>query len=249
MARQTNITQHRPLVIAHRGASAVEPENTLRAFETAMRMGAEMIELDLQLTRDGRVIVLHDETLDRTTSLKGRADQMAFADIRKADAGKGERVPSLEETLELTRGHCRLYLEIKDARAGAETVRIVRRMGLTNAVMIASFEIELMRQLGRDIHDIELGIIIGNATLDPRVRWRESFPWLAFRHFNYQVLSVRVGLCFSGLARRVRQAGKRLYVWTADTEQDYARMTTRGVDGICTNIPDKLIRWLDQRES
>jgi glycerophosphoryl diester phosphodiesterase len=233
-----------PLVIAHRGASANEPENTLRAFDLAIRQGAQMIELDLHLTRDNRVVVIHDETLDHTTDRKGRISDLSLADIRLADAGKGERVPTLEETLDLTAGKVRLYLEVKDPKAASETLRLVRERRCQDQVMIASFDIELMRRLGREVRDIELGVILGNDTLNPLVRWREAFPWLALRGIQYQVLCMQVELCFAYLARRVKREGKRLYVWTADETAQFERMIGRDVDGIVTNKPDHLIRFL-----
>ncbi len=235
-----------PLVIAHRGASAYEPENTLRAFDLAIRQGAQMIELDLHLTRDNRVVVIHDETLDHTTNLRGRVNELTLADVKRADAGKGERVPTLEETLDLTAGKVRLYLEVKDPKAADETLRLIRERGCQDDVMIASFDIELMRRLGREVRDIELGVILGNVTLNPIVRWREAVPWIALRGINYQVLCMQVELCFSYLARRVKAEGKRLYVWTADEARQFDQMIARGVDGIVTNKPDQLIQFLEK---
>lgn len=235
-----------PLIIAHRGASGYAPENTLRAFALAIEQGAQMIELDLHATRDERVVVIHDATLNHTTSLRGRVDQLTLAEIKQADAGQGERVPALEETLELTQGRVRLYLEIKDRRATAETLRIVRARGCQAEVLLASFDVELMRQLGQEVRDIELGVILGSRTLNPRVRWREAWPWWALRSINYQVLCMQVELCFPYLARRVKAAGKRLYVWTANNERQFARMTALGVDGIVTNFPDRLRDYLAQ---
>jgi glycerophosphoryl diester phosphodiesterase len=236
----------RPLVIAHRGASAAEPENTLRAFDLAIRQGAQMLELDLHLTRDNHVVVIHDPVLDHTTNLKGRIDQLSLAEVRRADAGKGERVPTLEETLDLTRGRASLYLEIKDNRAAAETLRSIRAHRSQPEVMLASFDIELMRRLGREVNDIELGIILGTIKINPIVRWREAMPWIALRHINYQVLSMQVGLCFNHLARQVKAHGKKLFVWTVDDERLFGRMIDRRVDGIVTNVPDRLISYLNR---
>ena len=118
-----------PLIIAHRGASADEPENTLLAFQRAIEQGAQMIELDLDQSADGHVIVMHDATLERTTNLRGRVAEMSLADIRQADAGKGELVPTLDEVLDLTLGKARLYLEIKEARAAANTIKAIRARG------------------------------------------------------------------------------------------------------------------------
>src|SRR5215510_15237367 len=116
-----------PLVIAHRGASAYEPENTLRAFDLAIHQGAQMIELDLHVTCDNHVVVIHDPTLNHRTNLTGSVDRLTLAEIKRADAGKGERVPTLDETLDLTMGKVGLYLEIKDRRAALPTLQIVRR--------------------------------------------------------------------------------------------------------------------------
>jgi glycerophosphoryl diester phosphodiesterase len=144
-------TKSVPIVIAHRGASGHEPENTLRAFEVAIRQGAQMIEVDLHQSRDGHVVVIHDDDLSRTTDRPGRIAKKTLAEIRQADAGKGERVPTLQETIETARNRVELYLEIKDAGAGTETVRIVREMGFAKDTLIASFDLKLMRQLREQV--------------------------------------------------------------------------------------------------
>lgn len=233
-----------PLIIAHRGASAYEPENTLRAFARAIEQSAQMIELDLHATRDGEVVVIHDFTLDHTTNLTGRISERTLAEIKLADAGKDERVPTLDETLDLTLGKVRLYLEIKDPRAAAETLRIIRARRCQNEVMLASFDLALMQQLGEQVRDVELGVILGNDTYNPVVRWREAFPWRALRHINYQTLCMQVSLCYGYLARQVKASGKKLYVWTADEDAQFASMIARGVDGIVTNRPDRLAVFL-----
>lgn len=232
------------LVIAHRGASAVEPENTLRAFERSIKMGAQMIELDLHLTRDGHVVVIHDDDLSHTTNARGRVSQLTLEEVRKADAGKGERIPTLQETLELTRGRVQLYLEIKAPQAAAETLRIVREFNCQEEVLLASFDLELMKHLGETVSDMEIGLILGTPSLNPTVRWREAFPWRALRYYQYQTLCMQVKLCSAVLARNIKRQGKKLYVWTANNEQDYARMIARNVDGIVTDTPDRLIAHL-----
>ncbi len=233
-----------PLVIAHRGASAAEPENTLRAFELAIHLGAQIIELDLHATCDGHVVVIHDDELSHTTNMKGRVSELTLAEIKRADVGKGERIPTLEETLELTQGRVRLYLEIKDPRATTETLRIVRRRAMSDQVMLASFDLELMQQLGNEVTDMELGVILGVPSLNPLVWLRATFPWIALRRLNYHVLCLQLELCHRYLARRIKQEGKRLYVWTANDEAAFARLIACGADGIVTDVPDRLISYL-----
>jgi len=156
-------------------------------------------------------------------------------------------VPTLDETLDLTLGKVKLYLEIKDPRAALPALRIIRERRCQSQVMLASFDIELMRGLGEEVRDTELGLILGNATFHPMVRWREAFPWFAFRNLNHQVLCMRVELCYGYLAARARANGKKLYVWTADGEKQFARMLSIGVDGIVTNTPDRLIAYLNRQ--
>lgn len=234
------------LVIAHRGASAVEPENTLRAFARSIEMGAQMIELDLHRTRDGHIVVIHDDELRHTTNARGRVSRLTLDEVRQTDAGKGERVPTLQETLELTRGRVQLYLEIKAPAAAAETLRIVRAFHCQNEVLLASFDLALMRRLGEEVTDMEIGLILGTPSLHPGTRWREALPWLALRQFRYQTLCMQVRMCSARLARKIKQQGKKLYVWTANSEADYARMIERQVDGIVTDTPDRLVAYLEK---
>lgn len=235
------------LIIAHRGASRAEPENTLRAFDLAIRQGAQMIELDLHLTGDGHIVVIHDAELDHTTDLTGRISEMSLDEVRRADAGKGERVPTLDETLDLTLGKIRLYLEIKDPRAADETLRMIRARNCRDDCMLASFDLPLMRRLGREVNDIELGVILGNETINPIVRWREAFPWLAMRDIRYDVLCMQVELCYGMLVRMMKASGKKVYVWTADDEKQFERLIGYEVDGIVTNVPDRLNDYLSKR--
>ena len=234
----------KPIVIAHRGASGHEPENTLRAFELALRQGAQMIELDLYLTRDGHAVVTHDDDLTVRTDRRGFITQSTLAEIRQADAGRGERIPTLTETLDLVRGRAALYLEIKDPRAAGETIRLVRASGMKHDCLLASFELDLMRQLGKEITDLELGLIIGTDSYNPLVRLREALPWIAFRQINYQVLSVETRLCHRRLVEALHERNKKLFVWTANKPADYRRLIGQGVDGIVTDYPDRLIAAL-----
>jgi glycerophosphoryl diester phosphodiesterase len=236
----------KPLVIAHRGASLREPENTLRAFEEAIRCRADWLELDLRSTRDGHVVAIHDEDLSRTTDSKGFVRELNLAEVRRAKAAKGERVPLLAEVLELAAKRIRLYLEIKDASVVGETLKMVRERGCQDDVILASFDLGLMKELGDRRPGMELGVILGTETLNLRVRAREAFPWIALARIRYEMLSIHYRLCYRWLVKQLKQRGKRVVVWTVDEEEMFRTVIARGVDGIVTNAPDRLVEFLNR---
>ncbi len=125
--------------IAHRGASAYEPENTLRAFERAIGMGATMIELDVHLSRDGQPVVIHDADLSRTTGGTCRVEELTLEQIRCLDAGLGERVPTLAEAIDLVRGRAQLYIELKGQQTPAAVVDTLRTTRSIDQAVVGSF--------------------------------------------------------------------------------------------------------------
>ena len=104
-------------IMGHRGAKAYEPENTLRSIRRALELGVHAVEIDIHLSRDGRLVVIHDATVDRTTNGKGRVADLTWEELRRLDAGLGEAVPSLEEVTALVHGRAHLFIELKDRQA------------------------------------------------------------------------------------------------------------------------------------
>src|SRR5207245_1359942 len=152
-----------PLIIAHRGDSSHRPENTLAAFAAGLETGGAIVDFDVHLTRDGEVVVIHDETIDRTTDGRGEVKQMTLAEIRRFSAGypsrfgsayAGERVPTLAETLGLLRERAHAMIEIKpeavtdDAEGGIEAhvIEEVRRAGMEKDVALISFDRRALRR-------------------------------------------------------------------------------------------------------
>ncbi|MFN4179863.1 MAG: glycerophosphodiester phosphodiesterase, partial [Armatimonadota bacterium] len=136
----------RPMVIAHRGFSGRYPENTLRSFREALNLSVDAIELDVRRTKDGILIVIHDETVDRTTDGKGHVRDLTWSEIQKLDAGSwkgsefaGERIPKLEEALELVSGQKVVFLEIKEPETTEQIVETLRQLDAFSWVKIGSF--------------------------------------------------------------------------------------------------------------
>ena len=239
-----------PLVIAHRGDSAHRPENTLASFVGALEVGAELVELDVQLTGDGHVIVLHDPTLDRTTTGRGDVRRMSLAEVRAVSAGypdrfgtayAGERVPTFAEALGLLRGRARVLVEVKtesvtdDAEGGVEArvVEEVRRAGLAGETALISFDHRAVLRLKSLAPEIARGRLFGRTTADEVLAHaREADCGLVMPHKSQ---------LDDALAERVHAAGLKLATWVVDEPDELKRLARFGLYGVGSNRPGVLI--------
>lgn len=223
--------QKRPLRIGHRGAAGHAPENTLASVRKAIEFGVDLVEVDVRRSRDGHLVLMHDETVDRTTNGKGKVATRSLADLQALDAGKGERIPTLEELLELAEGRVGLMLEIKEAGIADLTVKLVRKTGFTGTVVYASFlhkELPAVRKADSEAATLAL---FGRRPKDP------------------VAAAARVGVSHVGLrfttatAQRVsalHRAGLQVFVYTVNEPRDIQAMRRLGVDGIISDFPDRL---------
>jgi len=142
-------------ICAHRGASYYEPENTLRAFKRALEMGADRIEVDVRLTADGHIIALHDETVDRTTNGSGYARDLTLKEIRRLDAGKGERIPTLREIIDLVRDRADLLIDVKDHGMEDKLAETILNEGLIEDVVFIS-SLNIIRRLKEICNEFQI---------------------------------------------------------------------------------------------
>jgi glycerophosphoryl diester phosphodiesterase len=239
-----------PLVIAHRGDSAHRPENTLASFASALEVGAILVELDVQLTADGAVVVLHDPRLERTTSGKGDVRKMTLAEVRAVSAGypdrfgaayAGERVPTLAEVLGLVRDRARVMIEVKtesvtdDPLGGIEasTVAEVRRAGMADRVAIISFDHRVLMRLREQAPEIARGHLFGRTTPDEVLR--------AAADAECSVVMPHKGQLSDTLAARVHGAGLKLATWVVDEPAELKALARHGLYGVGSNRPGVLI--------
>ena len=233
------------LVIAHRGASAKAPENTPAAFREAVRIGADLIEMDLRFTRDDEVVVFHDHSLSRTTSGEGLVEEFSLAELRRLDAGswfspryRGEVIPTLQEVIELVRpGRTGLYLEVK-LDPGREAIRgrlvtaihdILRRYSFGRRAFLASFDREALRIS----KEIDPGISTGLIFRDPDT-WSGL---LAEKMSGIDIACARWDIITLSLVRRVREEKKKVFAWTIKGEDELRSVSALGVDGLAANDP------------
>ena len=234
-------------VIAHRGYSQVAPEDTMAAYESAARAGADFLENDVQSTADGVPVILHDNTLDRTTDGTGRLDEAQSADVATLDAGSwfspyftGQRVPTSIEMLRHAKAKGRqVLLEIKGPETRTEIERIVKEVGdaaMKESTVIQSFDPEILRT----VHDIDptlrLGLLRSTLDADPVAAARSAFA--ATYNPAWTALAGRPDVVAS-----LHAAGVAVQPWTVDDPRQWDAMDRMGVDGVITNRAGGLIGW------
>ena len=237
----------RPLNIAHRGANAYAPGNTLAAFRLALEMGADGFELDVMLSADGHLVVIHDDTVDRTTDGSGPVQQKTLAELKALDAGArfdarfaGERIPTLQEVFDLVAGNrAFVNVEIKtDSLRGdgleEKLAALIRRYGLGERLLISSFNPFALWRIRRLAPSLLVAVLYAENL---RVYLRDR--WFAFLS-RPDALNPSFRMATQEHVRWVKSRGYRLYVWTVDEESEMRRLIALGVDGIITNKPDLL---------
>lgn len=241
----------RPLNLAHRGASKVAPENTLPAFEAAMRQGADGVELDVQYSSDGGVVVFHNPTLDKTSTGTGRVSAHTLEELRALDAGSwfgpefaGTRIPTLDEVLDLLRGKALINIELKALDAlksslGADVVTTVQNHGMTDQVVLSSFNPFVLRGAKRAGPEIECGLLLAPDLPG----WMRS--GLMRRHSRADGLHPDLPMVNAAYMVRARKLGMPVRVWTVNEDADMRRMIELGVDAIITDAPDRLAALLN----
>jgi len=225
-------------VVGHRGAAGLAPENTLKGFRLAIDLGVDRVECDVQLTRDERLVVIHDDTVDRTTDGSGRVGALDFDVIRGLDAGDGERVPTLEEVLATVQGRVGLLCELKGEGVEEAAVEAVAARGMAGEVLFTSFNIQRLAKVRQRGHFYQLGALFKDPT-DAEVACAVDLG-VAEIDVLYKNLCLRVVDLMHG-------AGIRVRAWNPDTWRDQKAMIALGVDSVSTNRPDILLEHLGRR--
>jgi glycerophosphoryl diester phosphodiesterase len=226
----------KPLIIAHRGASAEQPENTLPAFRRALALQADGIELDVHVTRDGVPVVFHDATLRRLTGQPGRITAKTWAELKKLRVGGSEPIPSLAGVLALVRGRAVVQVELKRGTGVAPVIQVIRRARAARWVILSSFETGLLRQAaGLAPHIPRLLISDGRGRAETLLRQMASVG-AGGLSLNYRAVRSRA------FADRVRAHGATLWCWTVNDRRTARRLAGWGVDGLVGDNPALLRR-------
>ena len=221
----------RVLRIGHRGAAGHAPENTLAAVRQGIELGVDFVEIDVRRTADGVLVALHDATVNRTTNGRGRVEALSLGEVRKLDAGNGERIPTVEEVLQMAGGRTGLMLELKVDGLAHLTVQTVQKVQLDTPVIYASFLHKELTHVRAVETEAALMVLFDRLPRTP-------VPYA----MQYQ--PVYVGLRHDRATRPLVEAFHRenvkVWVYTANSLADIARAISIGVDGVISNFPERI---------
>ena len=226
----------KPLLIGHRGARGLAPENTLRALEAGIHAGAPWLEFDVQLHPCGELVLMHDLTLDRTSNGHGLLAEMPWDDLRRLDAGQGEIVPTLDEALDLIDQRARVNIELKTWDGTAAVVATALRERVANGwpveqFLVSSFHLPELFEFRQLAPEFAVGALLCGVPLD----WAGCASELQASSLNLSSEFVD-----SRLLADAKSRGLAVYVYTVNDPHEYRRLAAMGVDGVFTDYPDRL---------
>jgi glycerophosphoryl diester phosphodiesterase len=222
-------------IIAHRGASFFEPENTFRAYRKAIEMGADFIEVDVRLSKDKEPVIMHDADVGRTTNGKGLVKDFNLEELKKLDAGyhhkneisagPGEQVPTLEEVIKLVKNKIGLVVEIKEPGIEGSIIKKIEDSGLENTILTSFFH-KSVKNVRKSSSNIDAGIIFVGEPVNVHKLAADAGANVIFPSYRYMT---------EELVKNAKNHGLTVYPWTIDDPQTFKRFANMGVDGIVTN--------------
>jgi len=245
----------KPLVIAHRGASKEAPENTLPAFERAKRIGSDGVELDVLPTKDGTLVVTHNEQLAPLTGVKGKVAQFSLKELKAFDFGshfspqfKGEKIPTLEEVFDLFKNEGLINVEIKgiNVRGDGREVRLaelIRKWDLAERVIVSSFNVFALRRMAQVAPEIRRGYLFYEKQIGPSRRG----GWAPF--LKPYSMHPSKALIRPHTISRYHKKGYKCWVWTVNEEEEMKHLIHQHADAIITDRPETLIRLVGKSAS
>jgi len=218
------------LKIGHRGAKGYEPENTLLSIKKAIEQGVNAVEIDVHRTKDNKIVVIHDDKVDRTTDGKGFVKDMTLEQLKKLDAGKKEKIPTLQEVIDLVKGKIKLIVEIKQKNIYPEIARIIKNNGMYENCYVISFwhdEIKKIKEFDENIHT---GVLMVGCPVS-----------LGFaRNIKAEALVMNYQYVDSDFVEMCHEDNLKVFVWNINEKELIKEYVKMRVDGISSDFPDIL---------
>ena len=242
--------------VAHRGGAQLAPENTFAAFSNALSLPIDAIELDVHMSRDGHVVVIHDNHVHKRTNGSGNLLDLDLPYLRRLDAAarhpggwpEPQQIPTLSEVLELAKGRAQVYIEIKTSRRGRtfepypyiaeKVVELVHLAGMLDQVLVISFDWMILPVIKSLAPTIETGMIVSNKVWNPRTRDGMQLLVEKAEEYACEWINMDYKLFTTEMPLTVHNHGLKLGLWTVNTEADMLRFAAAGVDSLTSDRPD-----------
>ena len=221
------------MIMGHRGAAALEPENTLLSIRKAMEIGVDAVEIDVHLSKDKELVVIHDSTLDRTTNGTGPVNNYTLSELKRYDAGKGEAIPTLQEVMELTDKKIRLVIELKEKDTERIVVEQIKKNKLEDNVYVISFWHRLVKKVKEMDRGIKTGVLLIGCPVDTSIADQVSADALVMKYTFVDAEFVELS----------HKNGLKVFIWNIDDPNLVKPFADMGVDGIGSNNPGILVDY------
>ena len=218
------------LKIGHRGARAYAPENTITSFKKAVEMGVDAIELDVRRTKDGQIVVIHDEDVKRTTNGSGLVSELTLDQVKSFKTEGNETIPTLDEALEFIGKKVKIILELKETGTERQVLDCISQKKLLKNVVLASFLEDALKKVHEINPDVETGLIYA----------KHKNPLKAALDLNAKYLLAFYRFVHTANVQKAHESGLKLIAWTINTREEAETYAKKGVDGIATDKPDIL---------
>ena len=224
------------LKIAHRGASGYAPENTLLSFQKALDMGVDALELDVHLSADGVLVVIHDQTLERTTNGKGLVADFTIFELKKLQIENHQSIPALSEVLDLVNKKCLVHIELKGENTAIEVLKLIEKYIETqnwryDLFSVSSFDWQLLEEIATLNPKINCGVLT-ETTIDEALIFAKKIKAKSI-HPDFKLLTVEN-------TKQIKQAGFKVFAWTVNAPLAIKNMRFLGVDGVFCDYPDRI---------
>ncbi len=221
------IMEKKVLIFAHRGASKLAPENTLRAFQKAIELGADYVEFDVHETKDGEIVIIHDDDVERTAGVKGKIKEMTLKELKELDFGEGEKIPTLKELIELAKGKIGLQCEIKVRGIAKKIVEHFKEADLIDSTIISSFIHDELLEVKKYAPEIKLAPLVFGIKKNKMIREAIEHKYYAIHPF-YKFINQK-------FLDEAHKNNIKINTWTVDSKSRMKKLIEMRIDGIITN--------------
>ncbi len=219
------------LLVAHRGFSGIEPENTMRAFRAAVKHNAIMIELDVHLCKSGEVVVIHDSTLKRTTNGSGRIAKKTWAELKQLDAGKGERIPLLRDVLKNLKGKIKLNIELKGKGTALPVLKCIKAAQWKQKdLILSSFKLSELQKVKKHAPNMPLAFLVE----------RKWGALRACKKNKFGGVHIAKRFATKKFVDQAHKEGLWVHAWSINTKKEAKKLAAHGVDAVTSNYPIQL---------